>query len=70
MQTFCVKRIQGGTTASRKEGEEVSIKLLLNNSRLLGYVDTVQEFTDILVPYTADTLDRRSYNVCEHTPQT
>lgn len=45
----------------RDERKEVSIKLLLCDSRLLRHVDTVQEFTDILVPYPADTLDRRSF---------
>lgn len=33
---------------------------LLNDGGLVGHIDTVQEFTDILVPYPADTLDRRS----------
>ena len=31
---------------------------LLVDRALLRHVDTVQELTDILVPYTADTLDR------------
>lgn len=34
------------------------MKLLLCNGCLVRHVDTVQEFTDILVPYAADTLDR------------
>lgn len=33
---------------------------LLIDRALLRHVDTVQELTDILVPYAADTLDRRS----------
>ena len=37
------------------------MSLLRENRRLVRDVDTVQEFTDILVPYPADTLDRRGF---------
>ncbi len=40
---------------------KVSVKLLLLDCRLLRNVDTVQEFTDILGPYTAYTLDGRGF---------
>ena len=36
---------------------------LLLDRALLGHVDAVQELTDILVPYTAQTLDRCSCKI-------
>jgi len=39
---------------------ETRIRLVSDYGPLLRHVDTVQEFTDILVPYTTDTLDRCS----------
>ena len=50
------------------EHPATSATSLLLDRALLGHVDTVQEFTDILVPYTAETLDgggwtRRSQHV-------
>jgi len=45
---------------NKKMRYESYTRLLLNDGTLVGYVDTIQEFPNILVPYTADTLDRRS----------
>ena len=39
---------------------------LLNDGGLVGNVDTVQEFTDILVPYPANTVNRRRWGYNEH----
>jgi len=37
-----------------------ALLLLLSYGPLVGDIDTIQEFPDILIPHPADTLDRRS----------
>lgn len=35
--------------------------LVGGNRALVRHIDTIQEFTDVLVPYSTDTVDRGSF---------